>query len=266
MQTKYRSFSDIKTDKDNHVYIGHNNVEMINSEIAFYGTNNYLIVEDGVCLINSSLTFRGDGAIVYISKNRHQVKLSVQVWTNTVLFLDEDVHFTGPLRVAISEEKNVLIGKLCTFAVESTIRTSDAHLIYDCETLNRINPSKSVLIGERVWLGQGTTILKGTHIGSGSIIGTCSVVSNKKIGVNECWGGNPAKLIREGVFWSGVCTHNFTQETAALYQTSRGSFKGITNDKTIAAFIEFDNIDPSSQQLKCRFLANLRNKKNLFNE
>ena len=55
-------------------------------------------------------------------------------------------------------------------------------------------------------------ILKGTQIESGSIIGAMSVVSNKKISANSSWAGNPAKKIREGLFWNRPCVHKWTEE------------------------------------------------------
>ena len=242
----------------NTLLVDSNKSSLINSTITFHGRGNVLIIEDGVNIINSDLQFRGDGAIVYISCNKYQVKINVQAWTNTVLYVGEHVHFTGPPRISLSEEQNVLIGDLCTFAVESVIRTSDAHLIYDCNTRKRINPSKPVLIGEKVWIGQGVTILKGTTVGSGSIVGTCSVVSNKRIGSNECWAGNPAKLIRRGVFWSGVCTHNFTTETAATFNFAKGKYNGFVFDKTIDCFYRICEIDPADIQQKLSYLTALR--------
>lgn len=243
---------------NNMLSVDSNKSKLINSTITFHGGGNVLIIEDGVSIINSDLQFRGNGAIVYIACNKYPVKINVQAWTNTMLYIGENVHFTGPLRISLSEEQNVLIGDLCTFAVESVIRTSDAHLIYDCITRKRINPSKSVLIGEKVWIGQGVTLLKGTTVGSGSIIGTCSVVSNKRIGTNECWAGNPAKLIRRGVFWSGICTHNFTTETATTFELAKGNYNVFVSDKTVDCFSKICEIDVADIQKKLSYIKTLR--------
>lgn len=92
------------------------------------------------------------------------------------------------------------------------IRNADAHLIYNCANRNRINPTRSVFIGDHIWIGQDVTILKGAQIDSGSIIGASSVVAGKKIHHNCIWGGNPAREIKKGIFWDGTCTHGFTCE------------------------------------------------------
>ena len=45
-------------------------------------------------------------------------------------------------------------------------------------TGKRLNISKDVTIGDRVWVAYGATIWGGTKIGSGSIVGAFSVVKN----------------------------------------------------------------------------------------
>jgi hypothetical protein len=77
-------------------------------------------------------------------------------------------------------------------------------LIYDNETGMRINQSKSIYIGDHVWIGADTYILKGTQIFSGSIIGARSTVT-KQYYSNTINVGSPAKQIKDNVFWDGEC-------------------------------------------------------------
>ena len=56
--------------------------------------------------------------------------------------------------------------------------------------------SKSVRIGDNVWIGMNACILPGIEIGNNSIIGSGSVVT-KNIPANEIWAGNPAKFIKK---------------------------------------------------------------------
>lgn len=119
-------------------------------------------------------------------------------------------HMFKHVTIAVSEEKNVFIGDYCLFSRNIWIRNSDAHLIYSTENNKRINMSKSIYIGDHVWLGQSAILLKGTQIDSGAVIGAMSLISGKKIPHNAAWGGNPAKQIRENVFWDRTCSHAFT--------------------------------------------------------
>lgn len=92
------------------------------------------------------------------------------------------------------------------------IRNSDAHLIYSCSDGQRVNSTKSVYIGDHVWIGQYVNILKNTQIDSGSIIGASSVVAGKQIPHNSVWAGSPLRQIKNEVFWDGTCNYNFTEE------------------------------------------------------
>lgn len=55
--------------------------------------------------------------------------------------------------------------------------------------------SKPIHIGDKVWLGGGTSVLQGVSIGENSIIGAGSVVT-KDIPANVIAAGNPCKVIR----------------------------------------------------------------------
>lgn len=121
------------------------------------------------------------------------------------------------LHIILSEQKHVIIGEECLFAIGSWIRTADPHIIYDAHTLNRINPSKSVFIGDHVWCGQNVLILKGSAVGSGCIIGGGTVVSGKRLFSNTVYGGNPAKNIKENVFHSKKSVNAFTELETEKY-------------------------------------------------
>lgn len=63
------------------------------------------------------------------------------------------------------------IGKDCMFSKTKQTRTSDSHIILDNEG-NRINPGKSVKIGNLVWIVPKSMVMKGVTIGGNVIIGT----------------------------------------------------------------------------------------------
>ncbi|EFG29235.1 acyltransferase [Fusobacterium periodonticum] len=81
------------------------------------------------------------------------------------------------------------------------IRNTDSHKIYDKSTNKRINEGNSVKIGNHVWLGMRAVILKGVNIDDNSIVAGGSIVT-KDVMSNTIVSGNPAKQIKENVYWT----------------------------------------------------------------
>lgn len=76
------------------------------------------------------------------------------------LYIGKNNYFNGKLNLILSERKHIVIGDDGLFSFGIWLRTADPHLIYSCETHERINPSKNILIGDHVWIGQGSLVLK----------------------------------------------------------------------------------------------------------
>ena len=132
------------------------------------------------------------------------------------------------MNIILSEQRHLFIGARGVFSFGIWIRNADPHLVYSAETMERLNPTQSIFIGEHVWIGQSAMILKGSQIGDGSIIGAMSLVAGKRIPPNTSWGGNPVKLLREGIFWDGSCVHTWTEEKTEKsqhYDDNRYVFK-----------------------------------------
>lgn len=193
------------------------------SYITFNGSGNILFVEDGVKLSNSRIAFNGDNALVYLSKSQKLYYLDISANFGSCVFIGQENYFNGKLNLITSERKNIIIGSDCLFSFGIFIRVADPHLIYSCSTKERLNQSKSVLIGDHVWIGQNALVLKGTVLGSGSILGGGSVITNKTIPSNSSAAGNPAKIISEGIFYSKECVHNFNEEQTKKYQKQNSS-------------------------------------------
>lgn len=196
----------------NQIIVNREQSKMENSTVTFRGEGNILFVEDGVTLANSSIDFFGDNGLMYISKNRNRVYVESLVNTRCTVFLGSNNYFNNKLSINVGERENVLIGNNGLYSHGISIRTSDPHLLYSVRTRERINYSRSVLIGDHVWIGQQVLILKGTQIGSGAVIGGGAVVPGKKIPSNTAWGGNPARQLNEDVFFTGGSVNAWDEE------------------------------------------------------
>lgn len=191
--------------------------KLINSQININGKNNTLVCEDNVNLWNSRIDFNGDNSILYLSRNTFDYAVNISINGNNICFIGRNNFFNGMTTIVLSESKNVIIGDDCLFSYEISIRVADVHLIYHTKTKKRLNPSRSIYIGDHVWLGQNAMILKGTKIGSGAIIGANSVLSNKIVPSNTTFAGSPARLTKEDTFWLGYSVHPWDKKTTEEY-------------------------------------------------
>lgn len=261
MKNKRYKMNLIKIDEKNNRILNYE-PQLINSEIIFHGKNNVLICEESVVLNGSNINFFGDNSIIYLSSNYNHYKLLVNIFNNSVLFIDENNYFSSLLYLLFSEEKSIYIGKDSLFSQGVGVRLADAHLIYDVDSMKRINLSEDVYFGDHIWIGQEALILKGTNVGSGSIIGARAVVSNKKIKSNSIVAGVPSKEIKRNIFFDGRSVHNFTKnETEQLMEYS--SDKWIySNENAGSGFDKIEEINKINDiDLKIEKIIELRNDK-----
>lgn len=211
-------FSKLPELNGNKIYVNAKNSFLESSTVSFSGTGNILYVEEGVRLSRSVIKFLGNNCLVYLKKSRRVFSVTVDIYNNSTVYIGGENYFNGPLHMSASEEKNIVIGDNGLYSFDIWVRTADPHLVYSTESHERTNPSKSVFIGDHVWVGQSAIILKKSIIGSGSIIGAASVVTGKKVPSNASFGGNPGKLIKSGVFFVGESVHGWTKEKAKDFE------------------------------------------------
>lgn len=186
--------------------------KMCNSELIFKGCDNLLVCGDNVNLVDSKIIFYGDNSLVYLSSNRYDYKITVGIYNNSVFHMGENNYINKNLTAILSEEKHFFVGDNGLFSFDICARVGDAHLIYDVASKERLNITKSVYIGDHVWIGQNSIILKGSQIDSGSIVGAMSNVTGKKIPHNSIWAGNPCKEIHRDKFWDSACVHGWQKD------------------------------------------------------
>ncbi len=99
-------------------------------------------------------------------------------------------------RTEIHAGKSVDIGANCNISWDVCIMDRDYHK-FNSEK-EEIEPIK---IGDNVWICCNSLILKGIKIGDGSVIAAGSVVT-KDVPANVLAGGNPAKILKESIYWN----------------------------------------------------------------
>lgn len=197
-------------DKNNNQIIG--NITYKNAKITFNRKNNIVHCKDGVKLENCEIRFTQNNSLLYIDKNEYPMSLNMRLGNDSVIYIGKDCYINKTSYLYATERKNIIIGNQLLLFFNTYFRTADPHILYDCKTKQRLNPSKSILIGDRVWIGKNTLILKNTIIGSGAVIGGNSVITGNIIPSNTVYAGNPARKVKENVFYGyHNSTHDFTE-------------------------------------------------------
>ena len=117
---------------------------------------------------------------------------------SSVCIGDFTIMQTGKLRTGRNQE--IIIGKDCMFSWDVVILAHDGHLIWtiDGKSINNTSGerTKSIILGNHMWIGGETAILPNTKIGDGVICGYRSLVKGNY--PNNCIVcGAPAKIIKK---------------------------------------------------------------------
>ncbi|MHA8047293.1 acyltransferase [Roseomonas mucosa] len=171
-------------------------------QLLVKGRSNFLGFAGGGKINFSRIQILGNGNTILIGENFDIDSTRIQIQGNNCkIAIGNNFRVNaGTYILAKEDDRNVRIGDDCLFSTNIVIRTSDNHGIFDLATRTRINSAKDVTISSRVWIGEDAKILKGVHIDSDSIIGASSVVT-KNVPSNVAVAGNPARIVREGIFW-----------------------------------------------------------------
>ena len=101
----------------------------------------------------------------------------------------------------LGEKNNILsIGEDCLLSGNQEFWAGDGHTILDSQG-TILNHSTGITIGHHVWIGNRCTILGGTEIYNNSIVGAGSLVNKSFKESSIIIAGNPAKKIRENIYW-----------------------------------------------------------------
>lgn len=226
--------------------------EMVNSKIYFEDSsaNNIIYCEEGVKLENCAIRMLSSNSVLYLSKSKQPYRLKIMIYHNSVVAFGKDNYFNRDIQAVITEQKNMIIGSDNLFSLEVWMRTGDSHLLYEIASKKRMNASKSIYIGDHNWIGQQSLILKGTQISSGVVIGANSVVTGKKIPVNTCYAGNPAKLVKTGVFWDPKCSHSFRDKETAESMEFTGDPKVHVFEYKEEEYVSYQDIEKRLKEAK----------------
>jgi acetyltransferase-like isoleucine patch superfamily enzyme len=167
--------------------------------IVLDGDDNVLSIKPTAYTVGINFHLTGD-ANVHIAEHINVHNLFIYATRKTYVRLGHTLGISGTVRLLLHEPGSITVGAGCLFAGGIDISISDMHSIINSGTRQRLNPARSISIGDRVWIGERCILLKGVNIGNGAIIGAGAVVT-KDVPSNCAAAGNPARVIRREVTW-----------------------------------------------------------------
>jgi acetyltransferase-like isoleucine patch superfamily enzyme len=152
---------------------------------------------------NTAFDMHGPKSVWQVSgkvrfKGRCRMGTTTRIVCTGELTIGED--FTATAQTSIYCGHRIELGADNLLAWDVTILDNDFHAILD-EQGRMINGHRPVSTGDRVWIGAQCTLLKGTHVGSDCIVAAGSLLHRRFEGDGRLIGGNPARVLRQGVTW-----------------------------------------------------------------
>lgn len=114
-------------------------------------------------------------------------------WENIKFNLDDMNNFQGFGVYFQSLYADIIIGKGSYIGPNVGLITAN----HDPERLEKHLDGKSIIIGEKCWIGMNSVILPGVELGNNTIVAAGSVVTKSFSSGNYVIGGVPAKVIKE---------------------------------------------------------------------
>lgn len=170
--------------------------------VNFRGNNNKVIIAKGSKIMHLNLQFDANNSTVTIGSHKGvgPLRLYARIGQDCMITMGDNVSMTDKLSVTVAEGTSITLGNDVMVAADVEIRADDAHPIFDIYTEARVNPAKSVRIGNHVWLAKRSVIMGGVQIGDGSIVGLGTILT-KSIPNNCIAAGVPGKVIRRNIAW-----------------------------------------------------------------
>lgn len=176
-------------------------------DIKINGNNNKIYIPDTENFSNSIISINSSNSTVSFGnkfsnlKSINNIVAIIRNGDNQILNIGDRVLIWGATFFLDEKNSGLCIGEDSLLSSDITIWTADGHPIFDINNKRINNVSHPVYIGKHTWIGQGVRITKNAAIPPNCIVGGGSVVSKSFNQENSIIVGNPAKIIKTGVYW-----------------------------------------------------------------
>ena len=169
-----------------------------------YPFSDALLVAASPCNNVASLLLGGDAATVFLGPRSAFTATEIYCGAGSTVVLNAEVVAT---RCAIVDARNggsIVAEPDQLWAAHVYVATDDMHRLEDATNGARLNPyGARIRLGRHVWLGREAIVTGHAEIGEGAVVGTRAMVRGQKVPPRTAVVGCPARVVREGVTWSG---------------------------------------------------------------
>ncbi|MBN2980608.1 acyltransferase [Cohnella algarum] len=201
---------------NNHIF---GRFQAVNSKIIFKGVNNKVIIGKNTILRDCTIVFLSNDGVCMVGECS-QYRGKIFIGSNCTVNIGNHLWVTNNCCITTAEDTSVEVGHDCMFASNNMISTHDYHPIYNVKNGERINKSKSIKIGDHVWLADRAVLLSGSNISNGSIVGHSAVVKTR-IPNNCIAAGIPARIIKRDIAWDKTDLTQMHYEFASKYSSDK---------------------------------------------
>jgi len=172
--------------------------------MAYYPFSDVLLVVASDLTNVVSLLLGGDEATVHFGPRIELTAGEVYCGARSAVILDGQVVGTRCPMIDARNGGAVVAAWDQLWAANAYLATDDMHRLESVETGERINPyGATIRLGRHIWLGRDAIVTGHVEIGDGAVVGARSLVRGQKVPARTAVAGTPARVIREGVTWSG---------------------------------------------------------------
>lgn len=170
--------------------------------VIFRGSNNVLTIDAAARIHKLYLRFDSHNGRCRIGGNTGvaPLKAGIRVGQDSTVDIGDNVSTTAHVDISAVEGTSVTLGDDVMIATGVRLRTDDGHPIFDVADGKRVNTSRSIAVGNHVWLAIDSFLLGGARIGNGTVVGARALVT-KSFPDNCIVAGVPATVIRRDVAW-----------------------------------------------------------------
>ena len=194
--------TNLKINNKNDYYENLQNIQGLN--LCIQGKNNIIEIDKSVKFLDCFINIDSNNSHIKINKIKYMRYSKIYVYNgdNQSILIDDETSIEGLNIYSCGEASKLKIEKNCMLANGISIWTADGHSVFDKTTGKLLNGNlNKVIIGENTWIAQDCKLLKKAKIPPNSIVGANSVVTKEFNQENVLIAGNPAKIVKENIFW-----------------------------------------------------------------